>query len=271
MSLPLLLRHTRASKNISQLDLSLRLGVSQRHVSFLETGRAAPSRDLLLAWMNEVEAPTSLRNAALSLGGFTTVASEEGASWIGMTDANEAALQRMVQLHNPLPGLVFDPDWKMLATNCAGQWLCTVVMPGYCEAVDHRFEGLDMIDCVAHDDGLLSHSRNAAQVGASLLAQLQTESWLRPSLRPRVDRLADSLHRRYGRLPEVPSLGLATPSLNLSFDTPLGVLNFSTFQSAFGIPQDINSSSLRIELWFAADAHTREVMSDADADAEACC
>ncbi|ADU39146.1 helix-turn-helix domain-containing protein [Variovorax paradoxus] len=262
MTLPLLLRHTRTSSKMSQLELALRLEVSQRHVSFVETGRAAASREMLLAWMEAVDAPASIRNAALTMAGFTTVAAETASAWTAGPDATEPALQRMIQLHNPLPGIVFDPDWRALAVNRSGKWLCSMVMPAYCEVIDNVFEGMDMIHCLSHEDGLLSRARNATQVGAALLLQLQTESWIRPALCPRVERLAESLQRRYGKLP-VPSgvLGIAAPSAEMCFDTPHGELNFSTFQSAFGMPHDINSSSLRIELWFPSDDRTRHVMN----------
>ena len=67
------LQTARKSKRISQLELALRMGVSQRHVSFVESGRAQPSRELLLAWLHELQAPLALRNVALQQAGFAPV------------------------------------------------------------------------------------------------------------------------------------------------------------------------------------------------------
>ena len=67
-----LLQTARKSRRISQLQLALRIGISQRHVSFVESGRAQPSRNLLLAWLDELKAPLALRHVALQLEGFAS-------------------------------------------------------------------------------------------------------------------------------------------------------------------------------------------------------
>jgi transcriptional regulator with XRE-family HTH domain len=69
-ALPATLRQVRGARRVSQLELSMRLRVSQRHVSFVESGRARPSRELLAAWLEELDAPLSLRNEAMLQAGF---------------------------------------------------------------------------------------------------------------------------------------------------------------------------------------------------------
>ena len=69
-TLPITLQHARKARRLSQLELSLRVGVSQRHVSFVESGRAKPSRELLMAWLQELDAPLAVCNAAMLQAGY---------------------------------------------------------------------------------------------------------------------------------------------------------------------------------------------------------
>lgn len=94
------LQTARKSRRISQLELALRIGISQRHVSFVESGRAQPSRNLLLSWLDELHAPLALRNVALHQAGF---ASSYAAHELGdavLAPAREA-MTRLLDAHDP--------------------------------------------------------------------------------------------------------------------------------------------------------------------------
>ncbi|WP_051011670.1 helix-turn-helix domain-containing protein [Nitratireductor pacificus] len=259
MSLPELLRHTRKSSGLSQLELALELGVSQRHVSFLECGKALPSRDLLLAWMAKVEASLSICNAALLRVGY----SRTGAFRQGTDDPSrtKTPLRDLLTAHHPFPGLVFDADWITVDINRGGRWLCSVLLPEFMATIEANNKGVDMIAALAHPGGLLSRMRNPELAGYSLLRQLQVEQWVHPSLKPRVDALAEALANRFGPLPPDQASDRIEPHLNLVFDTPYGVLSFLTVQSVHGLPQDITVASLRTELWVPTDQFTRDVMA----------
>ncbi len=257
--LPLLLRHTRSRYRVSQLDLALLLGVSQRHVSYLESGRARPSRALLLAWMKAVDAPASTRNAALLQAGFA-VASRETREPEVEQGAARSALHRVITAHNPFPAFVFTIDRMMHEMNSGARWMWHLLMPDYWPAVAARGHDMDMIDAIIDPRGLFSRMRGAHAAGLAFLGFLRSEEWMRPTLRPRADALAAELQRRFGDPPPKQNLGTGKPQLNFDFDTEHGPLSFVLVQSVFGLPQDITVDSPRIELWFAADSTTRQVV-----------
>ena len=125
--LGLLLRMSRAAHRISQLELSLRLGVSQRHVSFVELGRARPGRELVLVWMNETSASLSLCNAALLKAGYAPLS--QGAAYPSAAVAGCEVAFQTIELHHPNPGIVFDADWYIVRMNAAARWLCSLSCP----------------------------------------------------------------------------------------------------------------------------------------------
>jgi transcriptional regulator with XRE-family HTH domain len=249
-----LLRDSRRRAGLSQLELSFRLGVSQRHVSFVERSHTRPGRALLLAWMREAGACGSLHNVALMLAGFAPQAAPvlPGAATAG----RDALTLWAIELHEPNPALVFDTDWHIVRMNAAARWLCSLVMP----EVGRDGEPMDMLAVLAHPAGWLAHAREPLAIAAALIGQLRAEQWLRPSLAPRVDALVHALEQRYGALPAEPTRDPAATGFDLALDTPLGCLNFCAIQASIGLPQDAAAGGLRTELWYPADDQTRQVM-----------
>lgn len=259
--LPDLLKKSRARLGISQLEISLRLGVSQRHVSFIESGRAQPSRTLLLAWMRELQADDSLRNAALLHAGFAP-----GDLAGGRRTSGESlpALRQILAAHHPNAGLIFDADWRIVELNGGARWLFGMLMPELWR--DAPSDGqIDMIASLEHPAGLLASVRDPGRVSRALLAHLRAEQWARPGLSPRVDRLAAILGQRFDLPVHAMANGTPLPYLDVSFDTPLGVLSFLLVQTVFGLPHDVTVGSLRIELWYPLDSLTTNILSGAAA------
>ncbi|WP_033075610.1 helix-turn-helix domain-containing protein [Sphingopyxis sp. MWB1] len=254
-----LLKSLRESSRISQLELALRLNVSQRHVSFVESGRARPSRGLIENWASETEAPPSLCNAALHRAGYTPLVGGVTVDNGGLAETM-AALQTMLDMHEPFAGLVFDADWIAHLGNRASHWLIMQLLPDYRIHHYDGLQGFDMIAAVTHKGGLLSRMRDPWGAGGALLDQLRDEQWVRPALKPRVDAYEASLHQRFGRRPEGGARRQSGPYLNLIFDTCWGEMRFLTVQSVFALPQDVTLTSLRTELWFPADEATRHLM-----------
>lgn len=237
------------------------MGVSQRHVSFVEGGRTRPSREPILSWMRAVGAPLSIRNAALLRAGHTPAFDETDPGDERLAQAR-GALSRMLEAHEPQAGFVFDADWRMVELNRGGQWLCSVLMPEYWAAfADSRGVGFDMIACLTHPRGMLSLMRDPHLAGTALLGQLRVEQWVRPGLKHRADALEASLAERFGEHRTEAPRSPGQPYLNLMFDTGFGALAFFTIESVFALPQDVTLDSMRIELWFPADDATRAVMA----------
>src|SRR5512137_587657 len=115
-TLPATLQQARKSRRLTQLELSMRVGVSQRHVSFVESGRAKPSRELLMAWLHELDAPLVVRNAAMLQAGYAPVYSAAPLSDPALAQANDALVQ-LLRAHDPMPALVLDAQWNLLHSN----------------------------------------------------------------------------------------------------------------------------------------------------------
>lgn len=253
-----LLRETRTGHGISQLELALRLGVSQRHVSYLELGRARPSRSLLLAWMDEVQAPVSMRNAALLHGGFAGQEEDAGAPG---GDAGALHMARtLLAAHAPYPAICVNADWQLLLANPGRVHLNRLATPGLPAQVQAATEGVDMIDVLVRPGGMLHTVRGAAHVGWSLLHQLRAEAWARQGLRARVDAYEAQLQALH---PQPPLASVRRPDatqFHMVFDTVQGTLSFQAVQIMMGLPQNVTPASPRVTLWYPVDAHTREVM-----------
>jgi transcriptional regulator with XRE-family HTH domain len=257
-TLATLLRNMRRAAGLSQLELALRVGMSQRHVSFVELGRARPSRDLILSWTRETGGSVEQRNAALLRAGYSPSLQDLGPCQ-SRTSSELAALSGMLDAHEPYPGMVFDADWMICAMNQGGQWLCKLTMADFVADMDGPSTRMDMIAAATHPGGLLSTVRNAAEAGFALLAQLRAEELTRPALGSRIDEYERSLRQRFGcRTAQGRAAG--DPQLSIVMDTPFGALSFLLVQTIYGLPQNVTHASLRTELWFAVDGLTRRTM-----------
>ncbi|GAB4158671.1 MAG: helix-turn-helix transcriptional regulator [Cyanobacteria bacterium J069] len=250
------LRQIRKVQRLSQLELSLRLGVSQRHISFVESGRAKPSRDLLIAWLQELDAPLVVRNQAMLLAGYAPVYSSTQLEDPALAQIN-VALQQLLWAHDPMPALILDEHWNLLRLNQGGQWLAATLMPEMADL--HHTSPINLLDLLTHPEGLAKPIVNLHEVGPALLAHLRHEAAVQPTLMPKVDAFAAMLHRRLGSLPPSGTHPTA-PVLTTRYATKHGELAFFSMFTTFGTPQDITLASLRVEHLFAADAATHAVL-----------
>lgn len=123
------------------MELALQLGISQRHVSFVETGRSLPSRNLLIAWLRALDAPLALSNAAMLAAGH--------------------ALEQLLKAHEPAPAL--DAEWNLVRGNGGALWLATTLMPA---AADLMSQGpVNLLDLLTHPEGLARRVSNLDDVG----------------------------------------------------------------------------------------------------------
>jgi transcriptional regulator with XRE-family HTH domain len=262
-TLPHTLAQARKARRISQLELSLRMGVSQRHVSFVESGRAKPSRELLLAWLHELGAPLALRNAALLQAGFAPAYSEAALQEPSLAAATEA-LAQLLHAHEPLPALVLDAHWNVLQLNRGALWLAQTLMPEFLALAQAAGGALNFLDALCHPMGVTRRMSNLHEVGPALLLHLRDEAWTLPALAPKAQAFAALLQERLGAPSPTPTFQFSTsamaPVLTSRFETAHGSLAFFSMFSTFGTPQNISLASLRVEHMFAADAHTRAVL-----------
>jgi transcriptional regulator with XRE-family HTH domain len=271
-TLPATLQRARKAKRLSQLELSLQLAVSQRHVSFVESGRAKPSRELLTAWLQALDAPLVLRNAAMLQAGYAPLFGESTLTDPQLAPVNDALIA-LLQSHNPQPAFLMDADWNVLHVNRGGLWLAKTLVPWAdlpVTAEGRVTDTVNMLDLLSHPEGFAKSLINLSEVGPALLALLRDHSANQLRLRPRVETFASLLRARLSE--QMSPAGAnkamqmqwpqqAPPVLTSRFATPYGELGFFSMFTTFGTPQDITLASLRVEHMFAADEATRVVLT----------
>jgi len=250
------LRQMRQQRRISQLELSLRVGVSQRHLSCIETGRARPSRAMLHALLDALDAPLDQRNDALLAAGYAPAFGHRTLADAEMAPVR-AALAHLLAAHDPAPAFVLDDAWNLLQANRG-----TVAMMGLLGVPAAALAGgLNLLQALLAPGGLADRLINADAVCAEVWQRAQREAAHSPALRARVDALRPQLPRRLaGPLPERP----ATPLLETALRTvDGGALRFHSAFTTFGAPLDVTAASLRVEHFFPADEATRRRLVDA--------
>jgi transcriptional regulator with XRE-family HTH domain len=196
-TLPITLQQARKARRLSQLELSMRLLVSQRHVSFVESGRAKPSRDLLMAWLQALDAPLVVRNAAMLQAGYAPAYSASPLGDPALAQANDALVQ-LLEAHDPQPAFVIDANWNVLHRNQGGVWLAKLLMPWVADL--HADLPLNMLDALCHPEGFAKNMTNLDEVGPVLLAHLRDDASVMPTIMPKVEAFAALLHARCGSL-----------------------------------------------------------------------
>ena len=252
------LQTARKFKRISQLELALRMGVSQRHVSFVESGRAQPSRELLLSWLHELQAPLALRNVAPQQAGFAPVYRGSELSDAVLAPVREA-LSRLLAAQDPMPAMVMDAAWNVLQMNRGAQWMALTLMPWIAHLPQDQ--PINMLDAMLHPEGMTRHMTNLEEVAPAMLAHLRDDANVAPELVTRVELLAAQIQKRLGKRTLTPWPRQMAPVLTTRFSTAHGELAFFSMFSTFGTPQDITLASLRVEHLFAADDATRAVIA----------
>lgn len=234
------------------------MGVSQRHVSFVETGRAKPSRELLLAWLHELQAPLALRNVALQQAGFAPVyrGSEFGDAVLAPV---REALSLMLEAHDPMPAMVMDAAWNVVQMNRGARWMASALMPWIGQLPPAQ--PISLLDAMLHPEGMTRLISNLDEVAPAMLAHLRADASAAPEILPRVELLAVQFEKRLGRKLLAQWPRQMAPVLTTRFATQYGELAFFSMFSTFGTPQDITLASLRVEHVFAADAATRAVVT----------
>src|SRR5499427_10216295 len=163
-----LLREWRQRRNLSQLELALRSAVSARHLSFIETGRARPSREMVLHLAERLDVPLRERNRLLLAAGFAPVFGERSFDVSEMAPAREA-LERFLSAHEPYPAVVVDQHWNVVAANRGVAFVNRDVAP------ELRAPPANALRIALHPEGLAPRISNLAAWSGYLLARLRRE------------------------------------------------------------------------------------------------
>ncbi|UGT69233.1 helix-turn-helix transcriptional regulator [Nocardia gipuzkoensis] len=257
----ILLREWRQRRRLSQLDLALAADTSARHLSYVETGRAAPSRAMVLRLCDTLEVPLRERNTLLVAAGFAPAYRESSLDDAHLTSVR-AALDTMLTAHEPYPAVVIDRLWNVVAGNAA----MSVLMDGVPEHV--RMPRPNVYRLVLHPEGLSARLCNLAQVRESFLERLgrQVSATGDAELAALYDEVS-----RYPAPPEAPGTEAedgAPPGpfeVPIRIRTPAGELSMFSTMATFGAPADVTLSELAIELFYPLDDFTAAVLRAAAA------
>jgi transcriptional regulator with XRE-family HTH domain len=249
-----LLREWRERRRLSQLELALDAGVSARHLSFVETGRSKPGRDVLLRVAEQLQVPLRERNQLLLAAGHAPAFPERALSDPGLAPVRDA-LDRIIAAHEPYPALVLDRGWNVVAANSAmgrlGEWVDPDLLDPPINALEVGF----------HPRGLAPFVVNLAEVRAYFLERIERQIAFTadPDLVALRETVADSSAPDPVRLPaeEAAAREILTP---LRLRAPSGdELSFLGTVATFGFAGEVTTSELSIELLFPADQATAEL------------
>jgi transcriptional regulator with XRE-family HTH domain len=241
-----LLRTWRQRRRLSQLDLSARAEVSTRHLSFLETGRSQPSRQMLLHLAEQLEVPLRERNTLFAAAGYAPPYTETPLDQPAM-GAVRRAIERLLASHEPYPALVVDRWWTIQAANESLALLTEGVAPALLEPPANALRAS------LHPDGLAPRIRNLSQWRAHLLTRLRGQ--VERTRDPHLADLLDELDGYGTTATSSPTARDVVVPLRLA--SPGGDLNFLSVISTFGTPADLTVADLSIEAFLPADEATR--------------
>lgn len=244
------LRQLRRQARLSQLDLALITGISQRHLSCIETGRAKPGPGTLHNLLTALEVPLEQCNSVFLASGYAPRYEATPLTAPSM-DVIRAAINHVLHANNPAPAIVLGSHWEVLAANASTAVLFELVgLPATAG------DGLNLLETLLQPGGLGDYLINAEEIRTLAWQRATREAPANPTLA----RLLENLPAPASP----PAMANELPPLVLTrLDSTQGELNFLSTFTTFGMPLDITVTSLRIEHLIPADAKTWEVMTRA--------
>ncbi|UYM03674.1 helix-turn-helix domain-containing protein [Solicola gregarius] len=244
-----LLREWRNRRSISQLDLSIEADISSRHLSFLETGRSKPSRDMVLRLAERLDIPLRERNQLLLAAGFAPAYSTLDLDDDEMRPIR-VAIDRVLGGYAPFPALVVDRGWHLVASNDAVPMLLTG-LPDELLAPP-----VNVLRASLHPDGLAPRIANLAEWRGHILERLAREIAVTAS--DELRELYDELASYPGGLEPGTAEGRVAVPLRLR--TPDGELAFISTVTTFGTAVDVTLAELSIEAFLPANQETADAL-----------
>ncbi len=252
------LRDWRTSRHFSQLALAASAGVSQRHISFLETGRAKPSREMVIHLAATLDVPLRQRNDLLDSAGFAPAYRERGPDDEQLTQV-QGVLQRLLDAHHPYPAYIVDRLWNLVAANAIATQLIAIALPP--GADPSQVQG-NVMRLMFHPAGVRDSVANWEAVAGVLLRRLARDV----AERPGDTELAALLEEARGYIDSAAvDVAEAAPQANellvpIVLMTPLGNLDVFTTIATIGAAHDVTLEELRIETLLPATADAEAIL-----------
>jgi transcriptional regulator with XRE-family HTH domain len=248
-----LLRDWRRRRRMTQLDLALEADVSARHLSFVETGRSAPSAEMVKHLAEQLDVPLRERNELLLAAGYAPAYGQRDLDAPEMGPVREA-LDRVLAGHEPFPAVVVDRHWGMVAGNRAIPLLTAGVAAHLLEPP------VNVLRLTLHPEGMAPRIANLPEWRAHLLDRLGRQAVVSG------DPALAALHEELAALPgggesaPAPDLAAGEIAVPLRLRHDHGELRFISTVTTFGTAVDVTVSELAIEAFFPADAATAKVL-----------
>lgn len=245
-----LLRHWRSRRGLSQLALALQSGTSQRHLSFVESGRSIPSRGLLLRLAETMTMPLRERNALLLAAGYAPMYAEASLDEDSMQVVT-LALDRMLQNHEPHPAFVMDRYWNVIRANTAAPAL-------FGSLIDlERFpKPRNLLELTFDPEGLRPHIEDWERVAAGLLERVRREA-----LGSFVDAGLQAVLKKILAYPGAANLPVSvaaeSPVLPITFRRGSERISYFSLVTTVGTPQTVAAQELRLECMFPVELPLR--------------
>ena len=249
-----IVRSWRDRRGISQLALAAEARISQKHLSFIESGRAAPSRDMVMHLSGVLDMPLRERNALLLTAGYAPLYRDRPLTDPALTHAR-AQVERLLKAHEPFPALALDRCWDIVAANAAVAPLLAGVDPGLLAPP------VNVMRVSLHQRGLAPLIVNFAQWRAHLLERLRRQLRVAPEAEVAALLAEVEAYAPPGlRLPRHEPAEFQEVAVPLRLRTHAGVLSFLSTVTVFGTAVDITLAELSIEAFFPEDDATESAL-----------
>jgi transcriptional regulator with XRE-family HTH domain len=242
------LREWRQRRHLSQLDLAGEAEISARHLSFVETGRAAPSRDMVLRLAERLDVPLRERNVLLVAAGFAPAFPQRALDDPALKSA-QRAIDLVLKAHEPNPALAVDRHWNLVSAN-------RMVLP-LLEGIAPRLLGqpFNVLRLSFHPEALAARTVNLGEWCAHLLERLHRQC--EATADPELIKLYHEL-KTYPVPARSAPLGADTVAIPFKMRLDGETLSFISTTMIFGTPVDITLSEIAVETFFPADDVTAE-------------
>jgi transcriptional regulator with XRE-family HTH domain len=255
LDFPRALRERRARRRLSQLELALRAGTTQRHISFIESGRSVPGRGMVVRLAESLELPLRERNDLLLAAGYAPAYAQTSLDDPALAPVL-AALEHILAGHLPYPAIVVDRHGEIVATNAAFGWLTEGVEPGLLAPPINAYR------LALHPRGMAPRILNFGEWARHVVERLHQESVRNPDAH-----LAALGAELAAYVPEQPltsdHLGFAVP---LHLRTSAGELRLMTTVTTFATAVDVTIAELKLEAFLPADQATAALLAGPQPD-----